>query len=218
MSEAVVQELSDAIVQLDLKRVEEICRKAIGVGISPGKMMESMSQGMDIVGQKYEAREYFLAELIMAGEVMKTGLKVLEPYLKIEKGEKGRFLGKVVIGTVKGDLHDLGKDLAKTLLESAGFEVLDRGVDVSPEEFVKAVKEQKPDILAMSALLTVSLAEVENTINELKKAGLRNKVKIILGGAPVTVEFGKKIGADAVGVDAVQGVKICREWLSTKYI
>jgi len=169
MSEEVFQKLTDAIVKLDLEGVEETCRDAIAAGIPPVKVMESLVRGMDIVGQKFEANEYFLAELIMAGEVAKAGLKVLEPHLK---GERGRFLGKVVIGTVRGDIHDIGKDLAKTLLETAEFEVIDLEVDVSPESFVEAVRQHRPDVVAMSALLTVSLNEVEIRLRNLRKRGL----------------------------------------------
>lgn len=212
MSGEILMKLTDAIVRLDAEGVEKACRAALAAGIPATKVLEGMVRGMDIVGQKYEEREYFLAELMMAGEVMKGGVKILEPYLK---GEEGRFLGKVVIGTVRGDLHDIGKDLAKTLLETAGFMVLDLGVDVAPEAIVESVRRERPNIVAMSALLTVSLGEVENTINALEKAGLRRKVKIIIGGASVSEQFGKKAGVDAVAVDAVQGAKICREWAST---
>jgi len=211
MSDEILRKLTGAIVRLDPEGVEGACRDAIAAGIPPTKTLESMARGMDIVGQKYEAGEYFLAELMMAGEVMKGGVGVLEPHMK---GEKGRFLGRVVIGTVRGDLHDVGKDLAKTLIEIAGFEVLDLGVDVAPETFVQAVQEHRPNVVAMSALLTLSLNEVENTVKALEKAGLRDKVKVLLGGAPVTEQFGKEIGADAVAMDAVQGARICRDWFT----
>jgi len=211
MSEEMLRKLTDAIVRLDAEGVEKACKAALAAGIPPAKVLEGMVRGMDVVGQKYENREYFLAELMMAGEVMKEGVKILEPHLK---GEKRRLPGKVVIGTVRGDLHDIGKDLAKTLLETAGFEVLDLGVDVAPEAFVETVQKQRPDIVAMSALLTVSLGEVENTVRALEKAGLRRKVRIIIGGASVSEQFGKRAGVDAVAVDAVQGARICREWTS----
>lgn len=211
MSQEIMKKLTDSIVRLDTEGVEKGCKAAIAAGISPTKVLNSMVKGMDIVGQKYEQREYFLAELMMAGEVMKAGVKILEPHLK---GGKDRFVGKVVIGTARGDVHDIGKDLAKTLLETAGFEVLDLGVDVAPEAFLETVQKEKPNIVAMSALLTVSLGEVENTVKALEKAGLRKTVKILIGGASVSEQFGKKIGVDAVAIDAVQGAKICREWAS----
>ncbi|MEM1550803.1 MAG: cobalamin-dependent protein [Candidatus Bathyarchaeia archaeon] len=147
----------------------------------------------------------------MAGEVVKEGMKVLEPYLKV--GEV-KMIGKVVIGTVKGDLHDIGKNIVVTLLRASGLEVIDLGVDVPPERFVEAVKEHKPDVVAMSALLTTTMDEMENVIKALKEAGLRDKVKVIIGGAPITDEFAKKIGADAAAKDAIEGVNICKAWLS----
>jgi len=210
--EEILKKVIDAVVNLDIDNIQRFCKEAVEAGIPAYKVVtEGMAKGMDIVGQKYEANEYFLAELIMAGETMKEGMKVLEPYLKTE--EK-RVLGKIVIGTVRGDLHDIGKNIAATLLSSAGFEIIDLGVDVSPEQFVEAVKKNKPDIVAMSALLTTTMIEMENTIKALEKAGLRDKVKIIIGGAPITPEYAKKIGADAAAKDAVDGVNICKSWVA----
>jgi 5-methyltetrahydrofolate--homocysteine methyltransferase len=168
---------------------------------------------MEVVGEKYERNEYFLAELIMAGETMKEGMKTLEPHLKA--GELKR-VGKVVIGTVRGDLHDIGKNIVATLLSAAGFDVIDLGVDVPPEKFVEAVKENSPDIVGMSALLTTTMVEMEDIIKELKKAGLRDKVKVIIGGAPITREYAEKIGADAAARDAVEGVNICKSWMAKR--
>jgi len=212
--EEILKKVADAIVNLDIDNIQRLCKEAVEAGIPAYKVVtEGMAKGMDVVGQKYEANEYFLAELIMAGETMKEGMKVLEPYLK---SEETRSLGKIVIGTVRGDLHDIGKNIAATLLSSAGFEIIDLGVDVSPEQFVDAVKKNKPDIVAMSALLTTTMIEMENTIKALKEAGLRDKVKIIIGGAPITPEYAEKIGADAAAKDAVDGVNICKSWVSGK--
>ena len=212
--EEILARLRDAIVNLDYEGIRDVAREAIEAGISPYEaIMEGMAKGMDIVGQKYESGEYFLAELIMAGETMKEGLSVLEPYMK--KGEI-KHIGKVVIGTVEGDLHDIGKNIVITLLTASGFEVVDLGVDVSAEKFVEAVREHKPDIVAMSALLTTTMVNMEKVVKALEEAGLRDKVKIIVGGAPLTEEFAKQIGADAYGRDAVVGVEICRRWVSEK--
>ncbi|MCD6445105.1 corrinoid protein [Candidatus Bathyarchaeota archaeon] len=206
--------LRDAIVNLDYEGIRDVAKEAIEAGLSPYEaIMEGMAKGMDIVGQKYEQGEYFLAELIMAGETMKEGLSVLEPYMK--KGEM-RHIGKVVIGTVEGDLHDIGKNIVITLLTASGFEVVDLGVDVSAEKFVEAVRKHKPDIVAMSALLTTTMVNMEKVVKALEEAGLRDKVKIIVGGAPLTEEFAKQIGADAYGRDAVVGVEICRRWVLEK--
>jgi len=209
-----LEKIKEAIVNLDIDNIQKLCKEAVDAGIPAYKVVtDGMAKGMDIVGQKYEANEYFLAELIMAGETMKEGMKVLEPYLKAGKMKR---LGKIVIGTVRGDLHDIGKNIAATLLRSAGFDVIDLGVDVSPEQFVEAVRRNSPDVVAMSALLTTTMTEMENTIKALKEAGLRDKVKIIIGGAPITPEYAEKIGADAAAKDAVDGVNICKSWVSKK--
>jgi len=208
----ILEKLRDCVVNLDIEGIQEACKEAIEAGIPAYKAIsDGMAKGMNIVGQKYENNEYFLAELIMAGETMKEGMKILEPHLKSADVKK---IGKVIIGTVRGDLHDIGKNIVITLLESAGFEVIDLGVDVPPEKFVEAVREHKPDILGMSALLTTTMLEMENTIKALKEAGLRDKVKIIIGGAPITPEYAEKIGADAAARDAVEGVNICKSWVS----
>jgi 5-methyltetrahydrofolate--homocysteine methyltransferase len=209
--EEILGKIRDAIVNLDIDNIGRLCLEAIEAGIPAYEVvMLGMSKGMEIVGEKYERNEYFLAELIMAGEVMKEGMKVLEPYLKSGEMKK---IGKVVIGTVRGDLHDIGKNIVATLLSAAGFEVIDLGVDVSPEKFVEAVKEHNPNIVGMSALLTTTMIEMENVIKALKEAGLRDRVKIIIGGAPITREFAEKIGADAAARDAVEGVSICKSWV-----
>jgi 5-methyltetrahydrofolate--homocysteine methyltransferase len=210
--EEVLHKIQDAIINLDIEGMQKACKTAIDIGIPAYKgITEGMAKGMDIVGQKYENNEYFLAELIMAGETMKEGLKVLEPWLKV--GEV-RTIGKVVIGTVRGDLHDLGKNIVVTLLRAAGFDVVDLGVDVQPSKFVDAVKKRNPDIVGMSALLTATMMEMENVIKALKEAGLRDKVKIIIGGAPTTQEYAEKIHADAAARHAVEGVNICKSWVT----
>jgi 5-methyltetrahydrofolate--homocysteine methyltransferase len=207
----ILNRLRECIVNLDIEGIKQACQNALAAGIPPLEAVtEGMAKGMDVVGEKYEAREYFLAELIMAGEVMKEGMKILEPYLKEAKIEK---LGKVVLGTVRGDLHDIGKNIVATLLGAAGFEVIDLGVDVPAEKFLETVRTQKPDILGMSALLTATMSEMENVIRELEKAGQRDKVKVIVGGAPLTEEYAKKIRADAYAPDAVACVNMCKKWI-----
>jgi len=209
--EEVLGKLRDAIVNLDIDGIKEACRETINVGIPAYKAVtDGMAKGMEIVGQKYENNEYFLAELIMAGETMKEGMRVLEPYLKA--GDL-KTVGKVVIGTVRGDLHDIGKNVVVTLLNAAGFDVVDLGVDVPLEKFVEAIKQNNPEIVGMSALLTTTMVEMENVIKALKDAGLRDKVKIVIGGAPITQEYAEKIGADAAARDAVEGVNICKSWV-----
>jgi len=210
--EVILGKIRDAIVNLDIEGVQKACKQAVEAGIPAYEAVtDGMSKGMEIVGQKYENNEYFLAELIMAGETMKEGMTVLRPYLKV--GDV-KTIGKVAIGTVRGDLHDIGKNVVVTLLGAAGFDVMDLGVDVPTEKFVEAVKDGKPNIVGMSALLTTTMVEMENVVKELKKAGLRKNVKIIIGGAPITSEYAKKIGADAAARDAVEGANICKSWVA----
>lgn len=209
--EVILGKIREAIVNLDIEGIKEACKEAIDRGIPAYKAVtDGMAKGMEIVGEKYESNEYFLAELIMAGETMKEGMTVLEPYLKAGDIKTS---GKVVIGTVRGDLHDIGKNIVVTLLSAAGFDIIDLGVDVSLEKFVKAVKDNNPNIVGMSALLTTTMVEMERVVKALKDAGLRDKIKIVIGGAPITQEYAEKIGADAAARDAVEGVKICKSWV-----
>ena len=206
--------LRECIVNLNIEEIKQTCQDALAVGIPPVKAItEGMAEGMNIVGERYEAGEYFLSELIVAGEVMKEGMKVLEPHLKKAEIKK---LGKVVLATVKGDIHDIGKNIVATLLDAAGFEVIDLGVDVSAEKFLETVRTQSPDILAMSALVTTTMPEMENVIKKLAKAGQRKKVKVIVGGAPLTEGYAEIIGADGYSSDALAGVNICKKWISQR--
>jgi 5-methyltetrahydrofolate--homocysteine methyltransferase len=208
----ILSNLQDAIVNLDIEGVKRASEEALSSGFPAYKaVVDGMAKGMEIVGQKYEDGEYFLAELIMAGETMKEGMMVLEPHLKA--GDI-KIAGKVIIATVRGDLHDIGKNVVVTLLKAANFEIIDLGVDIKAEQFVEAVKEYNPDIVAMSALLTTTMIEMEAVVKKLKEAGLRENIKIIIGGAPITPEYAKKIGADAAAKDAVEGVRKCNEWVN----
>jgi len=206
----ILKRLRDCVVTFDSENVPKACEEALAAGIPAYEAIaDGLSRGMEIIGRKYEAKDCFLADLIMAGETMKEGMKILKPHLRT--GDLNA-IGAVVIGTVRGDLHDIGKDIVATLLEAAGFQIIDLGVDVSAEEFVRAVGSHKADVLGMSALLTTTMGEMKMVIKEVEKAGLRSKVKIIIGGAPISPEYGREIGADAVGKDAVDGVNICKTW------
>jgi len=215
--EEILERIKNLLVNIEIDKVEEAVKEALKVGISPLEIIEGgLAPAMRIIGDKFERGEYFLAELVAAGETFKEILNnILKPKM-MERGEITKKLGKVVIGTVRGDLHDIGKNIVATMLESAGFEVYDLGVDVAPEDFVKKVKETGADIVAMSALLTTTMIEMKNVIEELKKAGIRDKVKVVIGGAPITEEFAKEIGADAYGEDAVKAVKVCKQLLGIK--
>ena len=209
-NQAILDKLSEAIVELDIDFIVELCESAIESGIQPYDIViNGMAKGMEIVGQKYEAGEYYLAELIMAGETMKEGMTFLEPHLAESDMEKA---GKCIVGTVKGDLHDIGKNVFVSLLKAQNYEVIDLGVDISPEQFIEAVKEHKPNLVAMSALLTTTMVEMENVVKQLKEAGLRDSVKIIIGGAPLNQKYATGIGADAAATDAVEGIRIINGW------
>ena len=203
--------IRDGLVNLDIKGVEDGCKDAVKAGLKPYLAVQALSGGMEIVGQKYENQEYFLADLMMAGEAMKEGMRILKSHFMTEDGST---LGRVVLGTVKGDLHDIGKNIVKMLLEGAGFEVTDLGVDVSPDAFTRTLRDYKPHILGMSALLTTTMPEMGKVTKEIEKTGTRSNVKIIIGGAPVSREYGNEIGADGVGEDAVQGVNLCKTWMN----
>ncbi|UCD45300.1 MAG: corrinoid protein [Candidatus Bathyarchaeota archaeon] len=206
----ILQRLSDAIVELDIDAIPRLCEEALEAGVPAHEaVIDGMAKGMEVVGQKYEDSEYYLAELIMAGETMKEGMAVLEPHLRAVEMKSA---GRCVIGTVKGDLHDIGKNVFASLLKAQNYEVIDLGVDVSPEQFVEAVREHEPQLLAMSALLTTTMGGMGSVIAELERQGLRDGVKVIVGGAPMTQEFAEEIGADAVATDAVMGVRIVSGW------
>ena len=208
--QAILDEIRDAIINLDIDAIPGLCKKAVEGGVPAFEVVVGgMARGMKIVGDRYEAGVFYLAELIMAGETMKEGMKVLEPYLKMGAVSSA---GKVVVGTVSGDLHDIGKNVFVTLLKAQNYEVIDLGVDVSPVIFVEAVKLHRPNVVAMSALLTTTMGEMENVVLELKTRGLRDSVKVIVGGAPMTKGFAEKIGADAWALDAVEGVRIISGW------
>lgn len=213
-SKAILKKIGDCIVNFDVERIRRLTREAIEAGIPPLTVIhDGMSKGMDVVGKKFEDREYFLAELVMAGETMKTAMEVVEPYLRAAQ-VKAR--GVVVIGTVKGDLHDIGKNVVISLLKANGFETHDLDVDVPAESFVEKVRETKADIVAMSALLTTTRGYMKTVVDELRKAGLRDDVKIIVGGAAVTKDFASEIGVDAWAANAVSGVQTCIEWVEAK--
>ena len=209
--EKILAGLRDAIVNLDIEGIKSLAQEAVDAGIPAFKaVVEGMAKGMEIIGQRYEDGDCFLAELIVAGEAMKEGMTVLEPHLSAGDVETA---GKCVIGTVRGDLHDIGKNIFVTFLKSANFDVVDLGVDVSAARFIEAVEENDPDIVAMSALLTTTMVEMEGIVDSLKATGLREKVKVIIGGAPITAQYTEKIGADASARDAIEGVRTCVEWV-----
>jgi len=203
--------LYDAILNGDAKKAYAATQAALAAGVAPLQLIsESMVPAMDEVGRLFEAEEYFVPELLLAGRAMRRALDLLRPLLAAS-GEK--LSTRVVIGTVKGDLHDIGKNIVGSMLEGSGFEVSDLGTDVSPEKFVAAVKEQKPQIVCLSALLTVTMPAMKSIIDALETAGLRATVKVLIGGAPVTMQYAKEIGADGYSENASGAVGLVRNLL-----
>lgn len=200
--------IHDAIMEGDRATVEQNVQKALDAKVAPDQILyQGMIPAMEEVGQLFEEGEYFVPEMLISARAMQAGMTLLKPHL-ISANVK--TMGKVVTGTVKGDLHDIGKNLVAMMLEGGGFEIHDLGTDVSPDQFVEAVKQDGADIVAMSALLTTTMANMKTTIEALEKAGLRDKVKVIIGGAPVTDSYAKQIGADGYAPDASQAVKLAR--------
>ena len=207
-----LQALHNAILTGDATAAKNIAERALAAGADPLKLVNDyMIPAMDEVGRRFECSEYFVPELLISARAMKAALDLIRPML-VARGEE--TAGRVVIGTVKGDLHDIGKNLVASMLEGGGFEVIDLGVNVSPEQFVTAVRERGAQIVAMSALLTTTMPSMKNTVEALKHAGLRDKVKIIVGGAPITDKYAKEIGADGYSDNAPSAVELARKQLA----
>lgn len=205
------EELIAAITELDedraLRIVEELSKSLSAIDI-----INIAREGMEQVGNKFAAKEYFLADLIFSAEIFQEIMQKMEPALA--EGDKSQFKGKVVIGTVKDDIHDIGKNIINSLLRAAGFEVVDLGVDVPTEKFVEAIKTEKPQVLGLSGLLTIAIDQMKKTIEALQTAGLRDQVKIIIGGGPMDEKVRDYVGADASTQDAVKGVNIIKEFIN----
>jgi 5-methyltetrahydrofolate--homocysteine methyltransferase len=203
--------IADALVSMDAEKVMELVGKAMDQGIPAQRILdEGLIRGMDVVGEKMEKGDMFIPEVLMCAKTMSRAVEILTPLL----GDRGASAaGKVVIGTVKGDLHDIGKNLVIMMLESVGFEVYDLGIDTPPEDFVAAIKEKSPDLLALSALLTTTVGMLKETIDAVAENGYRDRVKIMVGGAPVNQEFADKIGADGYAPDAGSASKLAKALL-----
>ena len=205
----VKEELKEAIMKGKRNDVEPLVRKALSEGLGPEEIMDQMMiPAMDVIGERFSRNEIFLPEMMIAARAMNTGLEILRPML-VEKGISGK--GKVVIGSVKGDIHDVGKNIVSMILQGAGYEVIDLGIDTPPDKFVGAVKQHQPKFVLMSALLTLTMPMMEETIKSLNQAGVREKVKVGVGGAPLTQNFADRIGADFYGKDARAAVIKCNE-------
>lgn len=206
--------MRDMLLNYDVEGIKNVINKALESGLDPLQLIEKLTEEIRTIGDLFEKNQIFLTELMLAAESMKIAISLVEP--KIRQNEQKRsFIGKVLIGTVEGDIHDIGKNIVATLLSVNGFEVIDLGVDVPTSRFIQKAKEIKPDIIAISALLTATMPKMKEVIDALKKEGLRNKVKVIVGGAPVTERWAMEIGADAYGANAVEAVKVAKKLLSS---
>lgn len=204
--------LKEAIIKFDIDNIKALAEGALKQDVSAYDcVMNGMAKGMEVVGQKYQLGEFFLPELVMAGETFKEGMKVFSMHLKpSEKISQGR----IVIATVEGDLHDIGKNMVASMVGAAGFEVHDLGVDVSADRFLAEAKETSADIVAMSALLSTTLSHMKKVIDAIRKA--RISAKTIVGGAPLNAETARSLGADGYGRDAVEGANICKQWAAAR--
>jgi len=200
--------MAEALIAGKVEEVGKMTKDFLDAGTDPEEVLnKGLIAGMDVVGQRFKAGDMFIPEVLRSAKAMSAGMEHLRPVLAESGAQKGRTL---VIGTVEGDLHDIGKNLVGMMFEGAGFKVVNLGIDLKPEVFVDAVKEHKPDLLGMSALLTTTMPKMGETINALKEAGVRDQVKIIVGGAPVTEEYAKEIGADLYGANAASSVDKAR--------
>jgi len=207
-----LNDISEALQRGKADKVSELVKQALNENIVPKTILEEgLIRGMSIIGKKFKKNEVYVPEVLIAARAMHAGMGILQPKLT-ETGVKK--IGTVAIGTVKGDLHDIGKNLVKMMLEGAGFEVIDLGIDVSIDKFVEAITKYQPDILGMSALLTTTMIQIQEVIKAISDAGLRDKVKIIIGGAPITQNYADQIGADGYSPDAASAVDKAKTFIA----
>ena len=205
------EELVRVIADLKEEMALEITKKRLGSGEDPAKILEDARNALVLVGKRFETREYFIPDLIYSGEILREITELVKP--KLTRVTKFERLGKVVIGTVAGDIHDIGKDIVTFMLDVNGFEVYDLGIDVPVQRFIEKTDETKATILALSGFLTLAFDSMKETIEAIKAAGLRNKVKIMIGGGQIDDEIRKYTGADAYGTDAMAAVSLAKKWM-----
>ncbi len=205
----ILEKLASNLYEGQADEVADLVQQALDQGLAPGEVLQGgLIAGMDEVGRDFKAGDLFVPEVLIAARAMRAGMGVLRPLLAESETPSA---GKYIIGTVKGDLHDIGKNLVKMMLEGAGFETIDLGTDVGPGAFVDAVREHQPQMVGMSALLTTTMVQMKSTVDALEEAGLRESIKIMIGGAPVTQAYAQEIGADAYAPDAASAVDVARD-------
>lgn len=206
----ILEKIATSVLEGDAEQAGKLVKKAVDEGLQPGEIMDNgLLVGMTEVGVRFRAGDMFVPEVLMSAEAMQAGTTILRPLLA---GAGHKQVGKVLLGTVKGDLHDIGKNLVAMMCEGAGFEVIDIGFNADPEKFVEAVKQHQPQVVGMSAMLTTTMRAMGYTIKALEEAGLRDRVKIMVGGAPVDGDFAKRIGADGYGSNAPAGSELAKKF------
>jgi 5-methyltetrahydrofolate--homocysteine methyltransferase len=207
----IFERISTAVLEGDSEKAATLAQRALDSGETPKDVLDNgLVVGMGEVGARFKRGDMFVPEVLMSAEAMQAGLTVLRPHL-LASGVK--LVGKIVMGTVKGDLHDIGKNLVSMMCEGAGFDIIDIGFNVEPEKFITAIKEHQPDIVGMSAMLTTTMRAMGHTIKAIEEAGLRDQVKIMVGGAPVDAEFARRIGADGYGSNAPGGADLAKQFV-----
>ena len=207
-----LERISEELQKGNFKEVPRLTQEALDARIPPAKILkEGLIAGMDVVGERFRKDELFIPEVLVAARAMHGGMELLRP--KLAEAEV-RLTGKMVLGTVKGDLHDIGKNLVGMMMEGAGFQVIDLGIDIPPEKFIEAVRSHQADLLGLSALLTTTMPMMKQVIQSFITAGLREKVKVMVGGAPVTDKFAREIGADGYAPDAASAVQVAKSLIS----
>lgn len=207
----IMKEIEDNIIKGKFKETEGLVKTALEQGKTPNEIIQdALSKGIDEVGRRFKCDEYFLPEVMTSARAMSTAIEVLKPHFTTRKKAT---IGSFLIGTVEGDMHDIGKNIVSMMMEAAGFTVYDIGIDVKPEVFIREIREKSPDLVGISALLTMTMPAQRETIKSIEAAGLRDKVKILVGGAPVDQAWADEIGADAYGEDAIECVEKSKELL-----
>ena len=207
------EKLLKAIVEMKEDEALALAKEALDGGADPLEMVNLFRKAVEKVGDLYEKGEYFLPELMMTGQMMNQLAELTKDKICAESSDSGKKLGRVLIGTVKGDIHDIGKNIVTFMLDANGFEVKDLGVDITPEKFVEEIKSFEPQVVGLSALLTLAFDPMKETVAAIKEAGLRDKVKIMVGGAPVNEQIREYAGADGWGKDAVEAVSLAKKWV-----
>jgi len=208
--------LINAIVEMQEEEAVDLARELLDGGAKPLDVMNDCRSAMEIVGKKFEEGEYFIPQLMMAGEILTQISELAKEKMAEDSAQETTYLGKVVLGTIEGDIHDIGKNIVTFILDINGFEVIDLGVNVSPAKFVEAVKEHQPQVMGMSCLLTVAFEPMKQTVEALQEAGLRDKVKVMIGGAAINEQVKNYTGADAWGKDAVEAVNLAKNWVGVQ--